>query len=268
MVCRMIDISSTDYVACICEGSSEMNILSLLLEADALIFSQPQLINDEILPPKYRVAKKFCDEYLTMDYGTSKIAVFVIQDRKNVSYKISSPYSNKITGPHIVVTAPEIEMLMIHSLNLYNEYKKSKGNPKPSIFLAQHLREKTAKIKSTSYIRDFYKEHDLIEAIHIHKTKSAKLTRRNVFLADILNSMSDKIYFPFLAHLDINIYDGGFFFAVAPPAGGRVDEPLYQRDRQEYDPGWMGIVQDERHVQEPRDTCQRIEAFQKRSHPL
>jgi hypothetical protein len=133
----MILIPESDLVACICEGSAEKTIIELLLDQDALIFSRDQLLDEAILHHNYMKAQRFSDQFLTMDYGKTKISVVVVQDRK-IPYTIRAPYVNKISGIYCAITAPEIEMLMIHSLGMYHEYNKH--HKKPSIFLADILR--------------------------------------------------------------------------------------------------------------------------------
>ncbi|EUJ31287.1 hypothetical protein [Listeria cornellensis] len=176
--------TENDIVACICEGSSEKNIIHLLLQNNLLIFSEEQLLQGKVLTGPYRKSDKFTDQFLTMDYGEQEVVIFIIQDNKT-SFLIRKPYSNKIRGPHIVVTAPEIEMLMIHSLGLYNQYQKVKKSKKPSIFVAEHLKKTTSKIKSTPFILEFYQKYDLKESLILHKRK-AKNEKGSFFLADFL----------------------------------------------------------------------------------
>ncbi|MBC1523067.1 hypothetical protein HB884_02495 [Listeria booriae] len=179
--------SENDIIACICEGSSERTLIQLLLEENQLIFSSEQLLQGQTLTGTYRKPSKFTDQFLTMDYGGQKVAMFIIQDNKT-PYSIKAPYSDKVLGPHLVVTAPEVEMLMIHSLNLYNQYQKVKSNKKPSIFVAEHLKKTSAKIKSASFIKDFYQNHDLRQSLIIHKQK-AKSEKNIYFLADLLKPL-------------------------------------------------------------------------------
>lgn len=177
-------ISPENLVACICEGSTEKTIISILLEENALTFTEDQLLDEELLFGKFRDPETFTDHYLTMDYDGTKIVVLSIQDDTR-SYNIKSPYSNKIKEVCLIVTKPEIEMLMIHSLNLYNDYQKLKSKKKPSLFLAEHLGEKSSVIKSEAYIRKFYKKHSLVDAIQQH-SKKAKRTKNHYFLVDLL----------------------------------------------------------------------------------
>lgn len=49
----MIDIDDGDYVACICEGHSEITIMNLLLGDDSLCFKREKLLNGEVLSTRY-----------------------------------------------------------------------------------------------------------------------------------------------------------------------------------------------------------------------
>lgn len=183
----MISISPNDYIACICEGSCEVTVMDLLLEKEALCFGREQLLDGKLLPSKFfRDPKLFTDRYLTMDFEDRKICVLLIQDRKNTGYAIKSPYLEKVGIVAYVITAPEIEMLMIHSRGLYDDYKKRSSNKKPSVYLAETTKTPTAKIKSEKYIRSFYDSHNLVDAVRIHKQKSQKLGAGKYFLADLL----------------------------------------------------------------------------------
>lgn len=166
-------IDSNDIVACVCEGNSEKYILSILLENDQLIFNQGQLLEGRFLQSRYRNSENFTNDYLTMDYDNHKIVVVSVQDSKTL-YDIKYPYSNKIKETYLVVTSPEIEMLMIHALGFYKEYQKVKSNKKPSKFLSEKLKIKSSKVKSEKFIRDFFSKHSLVKAIIEYSSKNKK----------------------------------------------------------------------------------------------
>lgn len=183
----MIDIREDDYVACICEGPTEAAVIGLLLDSNALVFDREQLLDGAPLSGKlYRDPRRFSEQYLSMDFGGRRLCIVVVQDRKNVKYKICRPYSSKVDLIVYAVTAPEMEMLMIHALGLYNDYKRRHSELKPSEYVAQATKTKTSKLKSREEIEAFYKRHDLVGAIKEHKRKSQKLGGDMVFLADLL----------------------------------------------------------------------------------
>ncbi|MBC6309630.1 hypothetical protein HCJ66_08670 [Listeria sp. FSL L7-1582] len=176
--------SKNNYIACICEGSTEQNLINLLLEQNLLSFSKDQLLEKNTIKGLFRDSTKFTNRFLTRDYGDKKITIFIIQDKKT-SYTIKDPYSKKIEGLYQFVTSPEIEMLMIHSLSLYKDYQKVKSTQKPSCFVAEKLKTSPKKIKRKEFIEDFFTKHDLKTAIISHKSNSKKVSG-SYFLADLL----------------------------------------------------------------------------------
>ncbi len=66
-----------------------------------------------------------------------KISIIRILDSRNENFKISKAYKHKINVINII-TAPEIEMLIILNEGKYSEFKKS--NKKPSKFCKENLK--------------------------------------------------------------------------------------------------------------------------------
>lgn len=180
----MIQINSNDLIACICEGPSEKVLVELLLNKKKLVFESHQLLDDKVLTGTVRGAAKFQDTYLTLDYGCQKLIVIKIEDKKS-KFTFPTIYARKISEIYYVITAPEIEMLMIHSLDMYNQYQKVKSKKKPSVFLAEQLKKPASKIKSREFIENFYEQYDLIAALYAHKEKAPKQKDCH-FFADLL----------------------------------------------------------------------------------
>ncbi|MGB4610888.1 MAG: hypothetical protein WBH77_09750 [Saccharofermentanales bacterium] len=172
-------IEPDDIIACICEGNSESALINKLLDSDSLIFTREQLINNELLV-NYS-AMDFQRKHLNMVYD-KKIKIFLVFDRPTWG-KIKSPYNEQIAQQIFIITAPEIEMLMIHAENLFNEYKKQKL--KPSEFLATRWKKRIPAIKSYNFIMKYYKDKDLINAILEYK-RCKKFSKNEFCLADLL----------------------------------------------------------------------------------
>ena len=153
------------YKACICEGGAERAIMDILLENDLLIFSKNELIDDEII--YCRSARDFEKRYLRQEYD-KKISVIRILDSKNENFKLSKAYIDKIDVIN-VITAPEIEMLIIHSEDMYKEYCKS--NLKPSDFCKQHLHKLRYDKKYETVKSYFSSPEKLLRAIKIYHQK-------------------------------------------------------------------------------------------------
>lgn len=139
---------SPDLIACLCEGSMEQAIMEILLENNRLIFEREQLLEEEIL--RCRSAKNFERDYLNKTTN-EMITVYRILDSTNENFKLSGPYLKRVTVVNII-TAPEIEMLVIHAEGKYDDY--SRKRMKPSDYIKQHL--KMGKIKSYEFAKKYF----------------------------------------------------------------------------------------------------------------
>ncbi|MBM5068174.1 hypothetical protein HYO03_19225 [Vibrio parahaemolyticus] len=166
------------YVACICEGSAEQAIMDTLLESNILIFNQDQLLDGEII--RTRSAKEFEKRYLRKGFN-QKITVLRVLDSRNENFKLSNAYKDKVSVIDII-TAPEIEMLIIISEGQYEKFKKSKK--KPSDFCKVDLKFKN--VKSYAFVRDYFNDiNRLIKSISDYK-KLANIKKRENTLFDLL----------------------------------------------------------------------------------
>ncbi len=108
------------YVACICEGAAERAILDLLLDEDKLIFNRDNLIDNEII--KDRKAESFERKYLGKGFE-EKITVLRILDSRWEEFNLGEAYEVQVKVINII-TAPEIEKLIILNENKYNDFNK------------------------------------------------------------------------------------------------------------------------------------------------
>lgn len=166
------------YVTCICEGGAEKTIIELLLDSNSLIFSYDDLLEGEIL--RCRKARDFETQYLRK-YFNEKVTVLRILDSRRERFAWSKAYAHKVDVIN-VVTAPEIEMLVILSKNKYKEFKGS--NLKPSEYCKSFLGY--SNVKRPVFIEAYFKDLDkLITAIKRYK-KVSKINHGEYALADLL----------------------------------------------------------------------------------
>ena len=168
----------TKYVACICEGSAEQTIIKLLLDNNKLIFTYDNLLDGEIL--RCRKAREFEEQYLRKGFS-DKITVLRILDSRRENFVLSKLYAPKIKVVN-VITAPEIEMLIILNEGKYSEFKKS--NKKPSEFCKSVLGFKT--VKTSLFVENYFSNiNSLISTIQEYKRIS--LVRKGEYtLSDLL----------------------------------------------------------------------------------
>lgn len=138
------------YVACICEGSAEKAIINLLLDSDLCIFKKDNLIEQELL--SCRSAKAFEERYLRKTFDDKITVIRVLDSRKEI-FKLSKAYKEKIDVINII-TAPEIEVLIIIREGKYQDFKKSKL--KPSDYCKQKL--KMSNVKRYDFVTDYFSD--------------------------------------------------------------------------------------------------------------
>ena len=132
------------------------------------------------------VVKKFEQQYLRKGFD-DKITVLRILDSRNENFKISRAYQHKIDIINII-TAPEIEMLIICNENKYEDYKKSKK--KPSSYCKGDLSYKN--VKSKTFITEYFEDIDsLINAIKEYK-KVSNIPNHEASLFDLLKKEKKK----------------------------------------------------------------------------
>lgn len=166
------------YLACICEGGAEHAILDLLLDNHSLVFEREDLIEEEVL--KCRRGRDFEEKYLKKGFS-EKITVYQILDSRNENFKLRKAYEKKVDVIN-VVTAPEIEMLIICNEDRYKDFKNS--GEKPSTYCKRAL--KYSKVKSYDFIYEYFSDINiLINALHEYR-RISKIRRKEMTLWDLL----------------------------------------------------------------------------------
>ena len=130
------------YVACICEGTAEEVIMEILLDNDRLFFDRSQLLEETLI--RCRDAKKF--------------------------------------GVINVITAPEIEMLVIFAEKKYTAFKNSRK--RPSDFCTQDLG--LGNVKSRDFVQQSFQDVDLLIAAIKEYKRISHRAKGEYALADLL----------------------------------------------------------------------------------
>lgn len=169
-----------EYKACICEGGAERAIMDILLENDLLIFSKEELIEESVL--SCRGAEEFQKRYLRKSFN-GKISVIRVLDSRNENFKLGKAYQDKVNVVNIV-TAPEIEMLIIHSEGKYEDFTRS--GKKPGDFCKQDMPKLRYRKKYDDVIRYFDSPTKLVNAIKTYHQKHKSRDNDELSLFDLL----------------------------------------------------------------------------------
>ena len=166
------------YKACICEGAAETAIIDILLDYGLLIFSREEMIEEEVI--RCREGKKFEEKYLRKGFK-DKISVIRILDSRRENFKLSKAYISKVDVIN-VVTAPEIEMLIIFNEDKYKEFKKS--GKKPSSFCKEDL--KMAEVKSYDFVKRYFSDPMVLVTAIKKYHEMSKVPKGEYTLMDLL----------------------------------------------------------------------------------
>ena len=164
--------------ACICEGAAESAIIDVLLEHNLLIFKREEMLDEGVI--RCRDGNSFETRYLRKGFS-EKISVIRVLDSRRENFRLSKAYENKVDVIN-VITAPEIEMLIIFNEDKYNEFKKT--GKKPSTFCKENL--KMSGVKSYDFVRNYFENPNvLVQAIKKYNEIS-KIPKGEYTLLDLL----------------------------------------------------------------------------------
>jgi len=175
-------LTDDKLIACIVEGTAERVIINKLLDAGCLIFSRNQLLDQELL--KCRNAREFEDKYLGKGFK-QKISVYRILDSRTEKFKLRKVYQNKVDVVN-VITAPEIEILVILKENKLKDYAKYTSELKPSEYCIQKL--KLPNVKTKEFLENYFSDIDeLVELVKKYK-RVHKVLKNESCIADLLKA--------------------------------------------------------------------------------
>lgn len=168
------------YKACICEGATESAIIDTLLDNDLLLFTREEMLDEQVI--RCRSAKNFETRYLRKGFD-GKISVIRILDSRREQFKLSKAYADKIDVINII-TAPEIEMLIILSEKKYLHFKTS--GKKPSLFCKENLG--MANVKSYEFVRNYFSDTEILIGSIKEYHRVSKVQKGEYTLLDLLRS--------------------------------------------------------------------------------
>ena len=104
-----------------------------------------------------------------------------ILESRREEFRLSKAYEKKVDVIN-VITAPEIEMLIIHSEGAYERFKRS--GKKPSEFCKSDLRMHN--VKSYDFVKDYFSNPlTLVNAIKEYR-RTANIPKGEYSLSDLL----------------------------------------------------------------------------------
>lgn len=171
-----------------CEGPNEMKVMNILLENDALVFTENDLLGLEVYHARQIKSSAQVRTVLNL-YPGNDVLVMRVGDKQTDRLTIPPDYKDKIACVEKYCTIPELEMLLIISEGLVKEYDKVKSQTKPKAFAKTHVvYNRTRYNNSTQFFEDYYGGdcNKLIAAIREYKQIKGSHRKDELYLADLL----------------------------------------------------------------------------------
>ena len=170
-----------------CEGPNELEIIRILLEHDKLIFRSDDLLN--LVPYHARQIASSGAVKAALNLYTGEVVVLRIGDKLGEALKIPPQYKERITDVRKYCTKPELEMLLIITEGLEDEFEKIKSKRLPKDFSKEHIQYGRKRYdNSMAFFRTYYGDRvdELTEAIRRYKKIKGKHQKDELYLADLL----------------------------------------------------------------------------------
>lgn len=181
------------YVLFSCEGTAEGVVIERLFESDKLIIAKERVVKDPITFKPYtrlRKAGDLEDRFFSQNYavkGSEGLLLARIVDSRNAKFSLSRN-GRDAAIVRSFITAPEIEMLVIHAEGAYDDWcRKARSNRQltPSEYCVQHLGLR--EVKRGAFLQEYWSDGDkLVSAIRMHASKLGKRKSGELTLANLL----------------------------------------------------------------------------------
>lgn len=158
-----------------CEGTAEQVAVEILLEADALVFPEADVVG----VTRLRKAADIQAEYLNYDYDWPVCVIRVLDSRKE-RFKLGNLYVDRFPVASFV-THPEMEVLVIIREGAWGRWHGS--HVKPSDFCKQELGMR--EVKREGFLRGYWDAGSLVAAAREYRRLS-KIPKGELCLADLI----------------------------------------------------------------------------------
>ena len=135
-----------------CEGPNELEVVNILLENDCFTFTRDNLLN--LVPYHARQIKGSGQVQTALNMYPGKVSILRIGDKLSDKLAIPKEYQEKIISIDKYCTKPELEILLIISENMINQFEKVKSKKKAKTFAKENIKcgRKTYKNDTAFYL--------------------------------------------------------------------------------------------------------------------
>ena len=171
---RVRELLETRFVLFSCEGTAEGVIMQTLFDASATIVPHSHVVMDTIQYTPYTRTKKAGDivsRFFGQSYEShdaSGLLIARIVDSRAGKFTLPRQWRESVAVESFY-TRPEIEMLVIHAEDAYEEWQRAHRRDKhlhPNEFCKGTL--KLPRVKESQFLRSYWNADKLIDAIRTY----------------------------------------------------------------------------------------------------
>lgn len=170
-----------------CEGPNELEVVKILLEHNCFSFTEDDLLG--LVPYHARQIKSSGQVQTALNMYPEEVTVLRIGDKLSDKFQIPKEYQDKIVSVKKYCTKPELEMLLIISENMTNQFDKVKSTKKPKTFAKENIKFGRRTYKNdTAFYRDYYGDNPslLIDAIKQYRRHNGAHQKDEYYLEELL----------------------------------------------------------------------------------
>ena len=171
-----------------CEGPNELAIIRILLENNAFVFDENDLLGLNPYFARQIAGSAVVKNELQM-YPNNDVVVMRIGDKLSDKLKIPKEFAKKIVSEEKYCTLPELEVLLIISEKLWPQYIKVKSKISAKEFAETHIRLNKRKYNNqTDFYYDYFRRtpDKLVDAIREYRRVHKTHKKDQLYLADLL----------------------------------------------------------------------------------
>lgn len=190
---NVVEELRSHYVLFSCEGAAEGVVVERLFESGKLVIPKERVVVDPITYKPFtrlRKAPEIENRFFTQNYcvdGAEGLLLARVVDSRNAEFSLSR-INRDAALVRTFITAPEIEMLVIHAEGAYESWcraKRSNRQLKPSEYCVEQLGMR--EVKGASFLRDYWDDADkLVLAIQAYAAKRGKRKADELMLANLM----------------------------------------------------------------------------------
>lgn len=170
----------SSYVLFSCEGTAEAVCIERLVEMDVLVVPRQNIVDDPIYFTPYsrlRKADDLAERFLRTSFegdGVSGLTICRVVDSRSAKFRLPRRFEGSCVVASLF-TRPEIEMLVIHAMDAYDEWLRASRRDrqlKPSEFCKGYFG--FSRVKERVFLKSFWETHDLVAAIEEYDARRSR----------------------------------------------------------------------------------------------